>query len=445
MVWFRRDLRLADHPALAAACVRGAVVPLFVVDPRLVGRAAARDAWLWATLAALDESLQRAGSRLVVRHGDPRAEIARAAREAGADAVHYGRDWTPFARARDAAVERACAAAGVEARAFPGESVVEPDAVTTASGSPYTVFTPYFRAWSVCPRPVMLEAPSRVLTPRSPPSDALPRRRSPAERAGEAAARVALERFLAGPLAAYATDRDRLDLAVTSGLSLHLRFGAISARRLRAAVAEAAARDGRLAAGAAAFVRQLAWRDFFTQVLWHHPRTRREPLRREREPAAWPGEEDSLAAWREGRTGYPLVDAAMRQLAETGWLPNRARMVAASFLVKHLLVDWRAGERWFMQRLVDGDPAQNGGNWQWVASLGADALPAFRIFNPVTQGRRFDPDGRYVRRWVREIVGVDTAHVHAPWEAGGVPGYPRPIVDHRAARLRALRAFRRGS
>jgi deoxyribodipyrimidine photo-lyase len=259
--------------------------------------------------------------------------------------------------------------------------------------------------------------------------------------AGEAAARVALEAFVGGALERYAAERDRLDVEATSRLSPFLRVGALSPRQLYAAVLAEAGRLPTLAPPAEAFVRQLAWRDFFVQILWQAPQTRWKPLRPPRASVRWRRDPEGLGAWQRGRTGYPVVDAAMRQLAETGFVPNRARLVAASFLVKHLLIDWREGDRWFMRQLLDGDPALNGGNWQWVASVGADAMPAFRIFNPVTQGKRFDPTGEYVRRWVPELAGVTGSRVHTPWELGGVRGYPPPIVDHDEARRRALGAF----
>jgi deoxyribodipyrimidine photo-lyase len=224
---------------------------------------------------------------------------------------------------------------------------------------------------------------------------------------------------------------------------VHLRVGTLSVRQVVAA-AERVARDARRRAGATAFIRQLAWRDFFVQILWHAPQTRWTPLRPPRATVRWRRDPAGLSAWQEGRTGYPIVDAAKRQHAATGFIPNRSRMVVASFLVKHLLIDWREGDRWFMRQLLDGDPALNGGNWQWVASVGADAMPAFRVFNPVTQGKRFDPSGEYVRRWVPELAALAGARVHTPWDAGGVRDYPPPIVDHDDARRRALAAFGAG-
>jgi deoxyribodipyrimidine photo-lyase len=263
--------------------------------------------------------------------------------------------------------------------------------------------------------------------------------------AGASAAQATLARFVAGRLSRYKERRDRLDADFTSHLSCYLRVGAISPRQIVTAVEQAASvptRGDEIREAASAFVRELAWREFFVQVLWHQPDSRTRELRADRRGIPWRNDPEGLAAWREGRTGYPIVDAGMRQLAATGWMPNRARLVAASFLTKHLLVDWREGERWFMQELLDGDPAVNSGNWQWVASTGTDAMPAFRIFNPAAQSKRFDPTGAYVRRWVPELAGVADAHVHEPWLAGGAPGYPPPIVDHTEARQRALRVLR---
>jgi deoxyribodipyrimidine photo-lyase len=435
VVWFRRDLRIADHPALhAAADGAAAIVPLFVEDPHLLtGRDAPREAALRGALGALAAELRDAGASLVVRRGDPRDEVPRAAREAGAQAVHWSRDFTPYARRRDAAVAAACAAMGVAARDFPGTTLVDPEDLRPPAGGFYTVFTPFHRAWAATPHLAPLPPPARLT-----PGPRLPGAAAPAAGAGHALARAALEEFVRGPLAGYERDRDRLDRDGTSRLSVHLRVGALSPREVRHAVERAAVRDGRLRRVADAFVRQLAWRDFFTHLLWHAPESRRRALRADRRAIAWRDDPDGLAAWQEGRTGYPLVDAGMRQLAATGFMPNRARLVAASFLTKHLLVDWREGERWFMRRLRDGDPAVNTGNWQWVASTGADAMPAFRIFNPTVQGRRFDPDGAYVRRFVPELADVPAGHVHEPWTAGGVHGYPAPIVDHDEARRRAL-------
>jgi deoxyribodipyrimidine photo-lyase len=445
VVWFRRDLRLGDHPALAEAAARGPVVPAFVLDPALLGRAPRRDGWIAATLAALDADLRARGARLVVRRGEPAAELVRLAGQAGATAIWWNRDTTPYARARDTAVAAAARGVGLESREFEDAALTRPDDVVPARGGFYTVFTPYHRAWLAQAGGRLLLAPARLTTAAALETLPIPATGAAGlPPAGEQAAGAALQTFVRSGLAGYAAARDRLDLDATSRLSPYLRVGALSPRQVHAAIASAAARAPALATPAAGFIRQLAWREFFTQILWHAPVTRRAPLRPPRTPVRWRRAPAALQAWQEGRTGYPVVDAGMRQLAATGWLPNRARMIVASFLVKHLLLDWREGDRWFMRQLLDGDPALNGGNWQWVASVGADALPAFRIFNPVTQGRRFDPDGDYVRRWVPELAAIAAAHVHAPWEVGGAPGYPPPIVEHVEARRRALAAFGAG-
>jgi deoxyribodipyrimidine photo-lyase len=457
VVWFRRDLRLADHPALTEAAARGPVVPVFVLDPRLLGRSARRDAWIMATLGALDGDARERGGRLIVRRGEPAAELVRVARETAATAIWWNRDVTPYARARDASVTAACQAAGIEVHVCGDAVLSEPEDVIPARGGFYTVFTPFHRAWltraRVPPAPARVTSPASLTSPAGPKSraalaslatlDTVPlpgASRAELPPAGESAARAALDTFVRRGLRGYPAGRDRLDADTTSRLSPYLRVGALTPRQVYAAVS-AAVRTPELERARDAFVRQLAWRDFFVQILWHAPHTRWQPLRPPRRAVRWRDDPEALAAWQEGRTGYPIIDAAMRQLVATGFMPNRARMIVASFLVKHLLIDWRQGDRWFMRQLLDGDPALNGGNWQWVASVGADALPAFRIFNPITQARRFDPSGDYVRRWVPELASLAGAAVHAPWEQGGARGYPRPIVEHDTARRRALAAF----
>jgi deoxyribodipyrimidine photo-lyase len=442
LVWLRRDLRLADHPALAAAAEHGPIVPVFVLDPQLLGRSERRDAWFLATLAALAAELRERGAPLVVRRGDPTVQLTTLARQTGARGIWWNRDDTPLARARDEAVKTAATAIGVEPRIFDDATLSAAGDVTPARGGSYTVFTPFFNAWLGRDRPPPLPAPARLSSVAGVTSlDLPPVKREELPAAGERAAHAALAAFVRVGLGAYADERDRLDAEPTSRLSHHLRVGALSPRQVNAAVVTAAARSRALMRGAQAYVRELAWRDFFVQVLWHAPHARWQPLRPPPRPVRWRQDPSALAAWCEGRTGHPIVDAAMRQLAATGFMANRARMVVASFLVKDLLIDWREGDRWFMRQLLDGDPALNGGNWQWVASMGADAMPAFRIFNPLTQARRFDPTGAYVRRWVPELARLPAAHVHAPWEIGGAPGYPPPIVEHAAARQRALAAF----
>jgi deoxyribodipyrimidine photo-lyase len=462
--WIRRDLRLADNPALEAALARGGpVVPVFIRDPVLLAapahrHAARRLAFLHGGLRALGAALGERGARLVVRSGAPAAVLAQLVRETGAAAVVAERDVSPYARRRDDAVARAVPLALVD-----GLTVHPPGTLRTGAGRPYTVFSPYRRAWLARPLPArkdLLPAPATLpslgarLASELLPDDAPPAGFPP----GEDEARRRLARFTRGaraPIRAYARTRDRLDLDGTSALSPYLRFGMVSARAALVAALGAGARPGARTArtGADVWLAELVWREFYLDVLWHFPYVLGAAFDPRLRRIAWRDAPDELRAWQEGRTGYPVIDAAMRQLAATGWIPNRARMLVASFLAKDLLLDWRAGEAWFMRHLVDGDPAANNGGWQWTAGTGTDAAPYFRVFSPVLQGRRFDPRGEYVRRWVPELGGVAGARVHEPWRlsaaaqqaAGAVLGrdYPAPIVDHGEARTRALAAFAR--
>jgi deoxyribodipyrimidine photo-lyase len=460
--WIRRDLRLADNPALAAARARGGpVVPVFVRDPALCDvpahrHAVRRRAFLNGGLRALERALGERGSRLVVRSGAPADVLAHLVRETGAQAVVAERDLSPYARRRDAAVARTLPLELVE-----GVTVHPPEAITTGERRPYTVFSPFRRAWlarTLPNRGDLLAAPRELLPLDSTiASEPLPDDAPPAEfPPGEDEARRRLAAFSGGakaPIRDYARTRDRLDLVGTSTLSPYLRFGMVSARTAVVAALEAGARPGakRVRPGADIWLSELVWREFYLGVLWHLPHVLAEGFDVRYRRLAWRDAPDDLRAWQEGRTGYPVVDAGMRQLAATGWIHNRARMLVASFLVKDLLLDWRAGEAWFMEQLVDGDPAANSGGWQWTAGVGTDAAPYFRVFNPVLQGRRFDPDGDYVRRWVPELRGIAGPTVHEPWrlsddarrKAGLVLGrdYAERIVDHGVARDRTLAAF----
>ncbi len=446
LAWFRSDLRLGDNPAWAAATAsHERVAALFVVDPVLwEGSGLHRRNQLAAHLGALDEGLRSWGGRLRVQRGDPQAVVPAEARALRAERIFWNGDVTPYAARRDAAV-----AAGlggrVEARA--GRFVHAPGEVVTGVGGPFRVFTPFYRQWQAVPWEAWPEPGSARV--EADPGEGIPEAAPPLMDGGEAAAEARLEAFLAGA-DRYHGERDRPDLDTTSRLSADLKFGTISPRTVVRRV------DGP-GKGREAFIRQLAWREFYAHLLAAFPHTRRGAMRPEYDRVAWREDPEGLAAWEEGHTGYPFVDAAMRQLRAEGWIHNRARMVAASFLVKDLLIDWRRGERHFLRWLVDGDVAQNVGNWQWVAGTGADAAPYFRVFNPVTQGRRFDPDGDYVRRWVPELARLPVPALHAPWEAapavlaavGVVLGetYPLPIVDHaeaRAATISAYEAARRG-
>lgn len=460
--WVRRDLRLHDNQALAAAMHAAAsVVPVFVLDPALLASgwtAEARVAFLLDGLRVLDAELRARGSGLVVRAGEPAAALRALVDETGARAVFAEADHSPYARARDARV-----AAAVPLETVAGVTVRAPGTVVKPGGEPYVVFTPFMKAWQARPLPGpadLVPAPAWIATPPGMPTLPIPDR--PARLPGvpfdpgEAAARRRLAAFTAGggaPILAYGDRRDRPDLDGTSGLSPYLRFGMLSARAAVAAAvaARAAAADEAGRRSAHGWLTELAWREFYIHILHHFPGVRRESFRADLRTVAWRDDPDDLAAWQAGRTGYPFVDAAMRQLAATGWMHNRARMVVAAFLVKDLLVDWRAGERHFMRHLVDGDPAANNGGWQWAAGTGTDAAPYFRVFNPVTQGVTHDPRGEFVRRWVPELAGVPDAFVHAPWTlpaaaqraAGCVVGrdYPAPIVDHGLARARALAVY----
>ncbi|MFP5341774.1 MAG: cryptochrome/photolyase family protein [Candidatus Limnocylindria bacterium] len=462
IVWFRRDLRLHDHPALTVAIDAGdRLLPLYVLDPALLtGRfaSATRTWFLLGALASLRADVRARGSDLVVRVGDPRHVVPALAAEVGAGDVMVSRDHAPYGRARDRVVADRLAAADVGWHPRRGVLVHEPDELATGQGTPFSVYSPFRRAWEALPRRAVLPAPDRLpplpdgVDPGPLPAleglglDAdgladpgqLP---EPSERA----ARDRLARWLDLGIDDYAASRDRLDDEDgTSRLSADLHLGLLSP--LEVVERAHGSGDGRRVYG-----NELVWREFYAHMLFHRPDLRRHAFVAAFDALPWSDDAAALAAWREGRTGYPVVDAGLRQLLATGWMHNRARMIAASFLTKHLLIDWRVGEAWFMARLVDGDVASNSGGWQWSASAGTDPQPYFRIFNPVLQGRRHDPDGDYVRRWVPGLRAVPTARIHAPWEmteaeqaaAGCRIGidYPAPIVDHADARARALAVY----
>ena len=460
LLWFRRDLRLTDHPALGAALEEAnSVVPVFCLDRRLLRgrhRSGPRTQFMLECLRDLDHSLREHGSRLVVRDGSPALEIARLAKEVGAAAVHATADVGPFARRRDSHVCRVLEAAGVKLELHPGLFAVDaPAEIVTAAGGPYTVFTPFFRSWSraarrdpICAPMALPEPPRKVRTGAIPTLGALgleervPHPPSGGERAG----RARMMSFLERGLERYDEERDMVASSGTSALSPYLHFGCISPRELEA-------RLDADAPGSQEFRRQLGWRDFYAQLLWAYPSNARLEYRRGyRGTVKWIRARRRFDAWCDGRTGYPLVDAAMRQLREQGWMHNRARLLAGSFLTKDLGIDWRWGERWFMRLLIDGDEASNNGNWQWIASVGTDPQsPARRIYNPTRQQERFDPHGVYVRRYVPELERVPDEYLAEPWTmpsdvqdaSGCVIGraYPAPIVDHLEARREAIARY----
>lgn len=462
IVWFRRDLRLDDHPALHAALADAdgdtRVVPLFVWDPAITERgrvSPARLAYLCEALADLDASLRDRGARLVLRHGDPVEVVPAVATEVRAAAVHWTRDCTPYARRRDDAVRSALADldAPPEVGDHPGVAMHDPGSVRTASGDAYRVFTPFHRQWRQLEIGVPLDAPDAVPGHGSVAGDDLPTTASldlaeidERQTGGERAARERLERFLDDRAGDYDDQRDVLAADGTSRLSADLHLGCLSVRRVHDRLD---LRNG----GHKAFATELAWRDFYLHVLGEWPEVLTSEFDERYRGLPWHDDEEALRAWRDGMTGYPVVDAGMRQLRSIGWMHNRARMIVASFLCKDLLIDWRLGETHFLEHLIDGDLASNNGGWQWAAGTGTDAQPYFRIFNPVTQGERFDPDGAYVRRWVPELADVPTRYIHHPWDmpdevaqgCGVTVGedYPQPLVEHREARRRALDWFGR--
>jgi deoxyribodipyrimidine photo-lyase len=440
LLWLRRDLRVGDHPALLAAAEEGPVLPLFVRDPRTQPGGEAARSRLEASLAAWNVS---ADGALVVRSGDPVRVVAEVAAETGARTVHVTAGTTPGAREQDRVLAERLRANGVELVAVGTPYAVDPGTVRTASRTPYRVFTPFARAW----RDVAVAPPSgqpTVRWHRAVEGEGLDAALVDRGRAfgpvGEVAALERWRAFVTGSLSTYSEGRDRPDLDGTSRLSAHLSHGEIHPRTLL----DDLRRSGRAGSpGAQAFVTELAWREFYADVLWHHPESAWRDLGSQLSGMTHdegPDVEPLVEAWRAGRTGFPFVDAGMRQLLATGWMHNRLRMVVASFLVKDLHVPWQVGARHFRDHLLDFDLASNSHGWQWVAGTGTDAAPYFRIFNPVSQGKRLDPQGDFVRRWVPELAHLPGAAVHEPWRHDGPveQGYPQRVVDHAEERREAL-------
>ncbi len=468
IAWLRRDLRLSDNPALFAAAASGApVVCLFVLDDDDAGENATGGAsrwWLHHSLAALHADLKARGIGLILKKGRADSVLLALADKLGAKEVHWNRLYEPWSIARDTKIKSRLTERGIAAESHAADMLREPWQVKTKAGGPFSVFTPFWRALQAMgapppplPAPAAANGSTEIesdslddwaLTPHAPDWAAeFPDHWTP----GEAGAAARLEGFLGGPANGYAKGRDFPAQPAVSRLSPHLHFGEISPRQIWHAT-EMAMADGTVSDTAGrSFLREVGWRDFNRHLLYHNPHTVDANFRPQFDTFPWAVDDAAFRAWTQGRTGYPFVDAGMRELWRTGIMHNRVRMVAASFLVKHLLIDWRKGEAWFRDTLVDADLANNVGGWQWTAGCGADAAPYFRIFNPITQGEKFDPTGAYTRRWVPELAALPDKYLFKPWEApplvlrqAGVTldeTYPAPIVDHAAARQRALDAY----
>ncbi|WP_291208250.1 deoxyribodipyrimidine photo-lyase [Hyphomonas sp.] len=469
IAWFREDLRLTDNPALTAALAGGG--PVICLYIRETGVASARPLggaalwWLDKSLKALAASLEAAGGYLVLRTGHPKQVLLDIVAETGAQSVVWNRRYSEPEKSVDADVKAALKSAGISAESFNARLLMEPWQLKTGAGGYYKVFTPFWRALQAAYVPAKaLSAPKRIsgrklageqladwgLHPSAPDwSGGMSKVWKP----GEQSARGLLEDFLDGPVDHYADNRNRPDLVVsTSRLSPHLRFGEIGPAQIWRAVKEGIEAGRINERSGMVFLSEIAWREFSHVLLTFNPELARKNYNPSFDQMPWRKDRAALRAWQQGMTGYPVVDAGMRQLWHTGWMHNRVRMIVASFLTKHLLLPWQAGEQWFWDTLVDADPAANAASWQWTAGSGADAAPYFRVFNPITQGSKFDETGAYVRRWVPELAKVPDKFLHAPFEApalvlkeAGVElrkNYPKPIVEHAAARQRALDAYK---
>jgi deoxyribodipyrimidine photo-lyase len=459
IIWFRQDLRLRDQAAVAAAAAAGGpVLPVYVLDDAAAGRWAMGGAsrwWLHHSLTRLDADLRARGARLILLRGDAVEHLSALAAATGATTIHATPHWEPWARLQEQALAERLTLA-----LHGGTTLLSPFAITSGAGTPFKVFTPFWRAlFASLPPALPAPAPERLTLPANAPAgdtldqwQLLPSRPNWAQRfpelwtPGEAGAAARLSAFAGARARAYGRQRDLPAVDGTSGLSPHLHFGEVSLADVWHAIADAVGAEP-----AEPYLRQLGWRDFSAGLITHSPDFADVNWKRSFDAFPWRHDPASLRAWQRGETGYPIVDAGMRQLWALGWMHNRVRMITASFLIKHLLIDWRAGEAWFWDTLVDADLGNNAAGWQWVAGSGADASPYFRIFNPITQGEKFDPTGAYIRAWVPELARLPDAHLHAPWTAppavlaaAGVrlgATYPHPLVDHAAARARALAAY----
>jgi deoxyribodipyrimidine photo-lyase len=469
LVWFRQDLRLGDNPALTAAIAAGPVIPVYIWAPAEEAEWPAGGAsqwWLHQSLTRLDRELRQVGSRLIVRRGSSSLRILLdLAAECGATDVLWNRRYEPAVIARDTEIRTALREAGLESKSFNGALLHEPWTIKNKSDQPFQVFTPFWRHLKGLPDPpAPLAVPLHIPAPAAWPAslvlddlELLPKVNwaagfGPAWTPGAAAAHQHLMHFLQESFDGYPTLRDRPDLPGTSRLSPHLHFGEISPREIWHAVREFGIERGQHTTWRdSQFLTEVGWREFAHHLLYYYPQTPTQPLRAAYAAFPWKNDPKGLSAWQRGATGYPIVDAGMRQLWRTGWMHNRVRMIVGSFLVKDLLLPWTAGAKWFWDTLVDADLASNTMGWQWISGCGADAAPYFRVFNPVTQATRFDPEGTYIREWVPELARLPSAWIHQPWaappgvldDAGVILGasYPQRLVDHSLARTRALEAL----
>jgi deoxyribodipyrimidine photo-lyase len=457
--WIRRDIRIDDNPALQEAVHHSTnLLPVFILDPTILAHPAEhRKAFLYDGLRKLDEQLRNHGSQLFIIPGDPQTVLRNMITVTGADAIFSEADYSPYSRKRDQSI-----AAALPLWLVHGLTVFPPGMIEKESGCPYTTYSHFSRAWKSLPLPAPCYAETEFHIPPLPLS--LPNNgQIPSSsgvkvilEAGEKPAFARLQKFISGPIYSYKDQRNFLSVDGTSMLSPYLRFGMLSIRGIvqeaRFAIENAPNELARQ--NALSWLDELIWREFYISILHYFPEVLKTSFRKDLRNIRWRNAPQDLTAWKQGVTGYPVVDAGMRQLNETGWMHNRARMITASFLVKDLLINWQEGESWFMQNLLDGDPATNNGGWQWTAGVGTDAAPYFRIFNPVLQSQKFDPDGAYIREWVPELANVPAKFIHQPWlmsestqkTAKCIIGrdYPYPIVDHKLIKNRTLAAYRTG-